>query len=172
MTNRIEAQPANLAGGFVCGDTKVALMDGHSLSIADLVEHLGRGVHHAIYAIREDGSVHMARLLGARRLSHDMEVVAVTLDDGSVVHCTPTQSFLGDTGEWIEARRLSAGHALLTVVDPHLWKNGRVDPDLHAGAAAIRRVVSVASSPDRAVYTFDIDQANNLCHAAGVFLHD
>ena len=63
----MDAQPANLAGGFVCGDTKVALMDGHSTTVADIVEHLGRGVHHAIYAMHEDGSVHMARLLSARR---------------------------------------------------------------------------------------------------------
>ncbi|MDO8391699.1 MAG: Hint domain-containing protein [Actinomycetota bacterium] len=172
MTIRIEAQPANLAGGFVCGDTKVALMDGHSLSIADLVEHLHRGVHHAVYAIQEDGSVQMARLLGARRMSHDMEVVEVTLDDGSVVHCTPTQAFLGADGQWVEARELHRGDALLTVVDPHLWTKGGLDPDLHARTDAQRHVVAVRPSPDRAVYTFDIDRANNLTHACGIILHD
>lgn len=168
----LNLQPANLAGGFVCGDTKVALMDGHSLSIADIVEHLHRGVHHAIYAIQEDGSVQMARLLGARRLSHDAEVVEVTLDDGAVIHCTPTQAFLGDDGEWVEARHLAAGDALLTAVDPHVWKSGRLDPDLHAGAEARRHVVSVKKSPDRAVYTFDVEHSNNIAHASGVFLHD
>lgn len=168
----LNLQPANLAGGFVCGDTKVALMDGHSLSIADIVEHLHRGVHHAIYAIQQDGSVHMARLLGARRLSHDAEVVEVTLDDGAVIHCTPTQAVLGDEGEWVEARALATGDALLTVVHPHLWKNGRIDPDLHAGAEARRTIVSVRKSPDRAVYTFDVEHTNNLAHASGIFLHD
>lgn len=171
--HQLDLQPDSLAGGYVCGDTKVALMDGHSLSIADLVEHMRRGVHHAIYAISQDGSVHMTRLLGARRMSHDMEVVEVGLDDGSVVHCTPTQAFLGDDGQWVEARRLQAGVALLTVVHPHLWKSGRVDLDLHAETAAVRHVASVRKSPDRAVYSFDVERThNNLCLASGVFLHD
>ncbi|CAB4364644.1 MAG: hypothetical protein F2681_12400 [Actinobacteria bacterium] len=172
MNLHIDPQPANLAGGFICGDTKVALMDGHQTSIADIVEHLHRGVHHAIYAIHEDGGVHMARLLNARRMSHDMEVLAVTLDDGAVIHCTPTQSLLGADGSWVEVRALKASDALLTVVDPHLWKSGRLDPDLHAHTEAQRTVVSVLKSPDRAVYSFDVDQSNNLAHPSGVFLHD
>lgn len=165
-------QPPNLAGGFVCGDTKVALMDGHSLSIADLLEHLHRGVHHAIYAMHEDGSVHMARLLNVRRMSHDMEVRETVLDDGAVVHCTPTQAFLTPEGEWVEAGELSVGDALLTLVDPQLWKSGRLDTDLHAGADGHRHVARTGTSPDRAVYTFDVDQANNIAHPSGIFLHD
>ena len=173
MPDQLELQPDSLAGGYVCGDTKVALLDGHSLSIADLVEHLHRGVRHAIYAIQQDGSVHMTRLLGARRMSHDLEVVEVGLDDGSVVHCTPTQAFLGEDLGWVEARRLQPGEALLTVVHAHLWKSGRVDPDLHADTAAARRVVGVRKSPERAVYSFDVASAhNNLCLASGVFVHD
>ena len=172
MAFRIVPQPANLAGGFVCGDTRIALMDGHSCSVADVVEHLQHGVHHMAYAIAEDGSVHMARLLSARRMSHDMDVVQVDLDDGSAIRCTPTQAFLGATGEWVEARALQHGDHLLTVIDPHLWKSGRLDTDLHAHAEAQRQVVSVAKSPSRAVYSFDIDTANNLAHPSGVFLHD
>ena len=172
MAFRINPQPPNLAGGYVCGDTKVALMDGHSIAIADIVEHLGRGVHHAVYAIHEDGTMHMARLLSARRLSHDQEVVEVRFDDDSFIHCTPTQAFLAPDGEWVEARHLHAGDALLTVVDPHLWTKGGLDTDLHARTEAQRRVVSVHASPTRAVYTFDIDRANNLTHACGIILHD
>ncbi|MDO8362571.1 MAG: Hint domain-containing protein [Actinomycetota bacterium] len=172
MNFHIEPQPASLKGGFVCGDTRIALMDGHSISIAELVEHLGRGVHHAVYAIHEDGSMHMARLLSARRLSHDMEVVEVRLDDGTLVHCTPTQAFLGPDGRWLEAQSLRSGDALLTVVDPHLWTNARLDTDLHARTDGHRHIVSVRKSPDRATYTFDIDRANNLAHACGIILHD
>ncbi|MEI7546523.1 MAG: Hint domain-containing protein [Actinomycetota bacterium] len=172
MAFRMIPQPANLAGGFVCGDTKVALMDGHSTTIADIVEHLHRGVHHAVYSMHEDGSVHMSRLLSARRMSHDMEVLEIALDDGSTIRCTPTQALLAPDGSWVEARRLHAADALLTVVDPHLWTSGRLDTDLHAQAAAGRHVTAVKKSPDRAVYAFDVDQSNNLAHPSGVFLHD
>lgn len=172
MPFHMNLQPPDLAGGFVCGDTKVALMDGHSTTVADLLEHLQRGVHHAIYAIHEDGSVHMARLLSVRRMSHDMEVRETVLDDGAVIHSTPTQAFLTPDGEWVEARALHPGDALLTLVDPHLWKSGRLDTDLHATADGRRHVVRVGVSPDRAVYAFDVDQANNLAHPSGIFLHD
>lgn len=172
VTFSMDPTPSSVTGGFVAGGTRVALMDGHSCSIADVVEQLHRDVHRTTYALQADGSVHAAKIRLARRVDGDAPVLAVRLDDGAVVHCTPHQLLLLPTGEWTRADHLHPGDHLLTVKEPHLWVGKAYDTDLHARTDTSRFVAEVAHAGERAVYEFQIDHLHNLAHPSGVFLHD
>lgn len=168
----MDPTPSTVTGGFVAGDFRVALMDGHSCSIADVVDQLHRGVHRTTYALEADGNVHAVQVKLARRADGDALVLAVRLDDDAVVHCSPHQLFLLPTGEWARADHLLPGSHLLTVIDPHLWVGKAHDTDLHARTDASRTVASVTKDGERALYEFQVDHLHNIAHPSGIFLHD
>jgi hypothetical protein len=168
----MDPTPDRITGGFVAGDTRIALTDGHDCTIADVVEQLQHGVHRTAYALETDGQVHAVQVHYARRVQGDEPVLAVTLDDGAVVHCSAHQLFLSPSGEWVRAGALQAGDHLLTVVEPHLWAGNDYDTDLHASTDAHRSVASVAKDGERALYEFQVDLLHNVAHPSGIFLHD
>jgi hypothetical protein len=168
----MDPTPSKVTGGFVAGDTKIALMDGHSCSIADVVEQLHRGVHRTTYALQADGNVHAVQIRLARREEGDAPVLRVQLDDGAVIHCSPHQLLLAPAGEWARAGELHPGDPLLTVVEPHLWVGKAYDTDLHAVTDSHRSVVEVRKDGERALYEFQVDHLHNVAHPSGIFLHD
>jgi hypothetical protein len=168
----MDPTPSSVMGGFVAGDFRVALMDGQSCTIADVVEQLHRGVHRTTYAMQPDGAVHAVQIRLARREEADAPVLRVRLDDGGFVHCSKHQLFLRPTGEWTQADDLVAGDALLTAEDPHLWVGKFYDTDLHSGTDAHRTVVEVVKDGERALYEFQVDHLHNVAHPSGIFLHD
>lgn len=160
----------DLIGGMVAGDTSIALMDGNHCTIAEAVEDLQNGVHHIVCALGLDGRLHIARLNFARRVDGDAKVLTVTLDDGSVIHCTPGQLLLAPSGDWHEAQSLCPGDALLTVHQPHQWLDKHIDKASQPNTN--RLVAGVEVSGTRSVYEFHIDTVHNVAHPTGVFLHD
>jgi hypothetical protein len=168
----MDPTPDRITGGFVAGDTRIALMDGHTCTIADVVDQLHRGVHRTTYALQADGNVHAVQVHYARRAEGDSPVLGIHLDDGALIHCAAHQLFLAPDGEWVRAQDLSAGHRLLTVVEPHLWVGKEYDTDLHARTDAHRSVVEITKDGERALYEFQVDHLHNVAHPSGVFLHD
>ena len=138
MTFRMDPTPSDHTGGFVAGDTRFALPEGLECTVADVVERMHRGTHPAAYALDVDGTVQMVHITVARRLPGDADVVAVTLDDGALVHCSPGQLLLSPGGEWLVAKDLKAGAALATLESPH-----SVVGTVYAGSST-RHVAGVA----------------------------
>lgn len=171
MTFHLEPVHGRLTGGLVCGDTRVALLDGASHSIADLVEHLRRGTRHTLFCLDDDGQVVAGHVHYARRVEGDAEVLALRLDDGTVLHCTGHQLALAPDGTWREVRSLHPGDRLLTVEGPHHWSGKRLDPAALAAEAG-RSVAAVEEDGTRAVYEFTVEPHHNIAHACGIFLHD
>ncbi len=168
----MDPTPTNVTGGFVAGDTKIALMDGHSCSIADVVEQLHRGVHRTAYALQADGNVEAVQIRMARREEGDAPVIGVHLDDGAVLHCSSHLLLLAPSGEWVRAGRLRAGDALFTVEQPHSWAGRPYDAERHARTDAHRTVTGVTEDGERDLYEFQVDHLHNVAHPSGIFLHD
>lgn len=157
--------------GFVCGNTRIAQPEGQVCTIADVVERLHRGSSPSGYSLDADGLVHLVHLTSVRREEGEAEVLLVELDDGTVVHATAGQLFLGVDGDWAMAKDLSAGVRLLTVEDPHQWKGAGGAP-VERPLAPPRAVVDVRHALPRAVYEFRVEQHHNLVHPSGIVLHD
>jgi hypothetical protein len=98
--------------GCFAGDTKVRLLDGRALTFAQLVEEYGSGEKFYTYTIRDD-AVSVGVGYAPRLTAKAAPVVAVTLDNGETVRCTPDHRFMLRDGSYREAQDLQSGDSLM-----------------------------------------------------------
>jgi len=101
------------AGGCFSGDTEVALADGRGVSFEQLVEEQAQGREHFVYTIKNDGSIGIERALYARVTKRNAAVVAVMLDNGEHIVCTPDHKVMLRDGSYCEAAQLKTNDSLM-----------------------------------------------------------
>lgn len=94
------------------GDTKVALVDGTSVSFVEMVERYAKGERFWGYAVNADGLIVVEELVSPRKVGTEA-VLKLTLDNGETISCTPDHKFMIRTGEYVEAKDLSPGVSLM-----------------------------------------------------------
>jgi DNA gyrase subunit B len=103
------------AGGCFTGDTRVALVEGRSLSFIELAEDSERGVQHFGYASDDQGAVHVVPLESPRLTRRDAPLVRVELEDGPKIRCTPDHLFRLRDGSYRRADALAPGDSLMAL---------------------------------------------------------
>ncbi|MCX6653337.1 MAG: DNA topoisomerase (ATP-hydrolyzing) subunit B [Methanomassiliicoccales archaeon] len=117
----------NSAGGCLSGDTEIALVDGRTLSLEQLVAEQEQGREHFCYTIRRDGKIGVELAINARITRRQADVVRISLDNGEGVVCTPDHPFMLRDGSYMIAERLMKGDSLM----PLYRKDSRVkDPGI------------------------------------------
>ncbi|MFC5134838.1 MULTISPECIES: DNA topoisomerase (ATP-hydrolyzing) subunit B [Haloferacaceae] len=101
------------AGGCFTGDTEVALASGRSISFESLVEEHEDGETHYCYTVDSDGKIDLQRITNPRVTKEDANLVAVTLDNGETIRCTPDHEFMLRDGSYCEAQDLEDGQSLM-----------------------------------------------------------
>ena len=101
------------AGGCFTGDTEIALASGRSITFEDLLEEHEAGKSHYCYTMNEDGTIGLEQIRNPRLTKEDAEVVAVTLDNGDTITCTPDHEFMLRDGTYCEAQNLASGRSLM-----------------------------------------------------------
>jgi DNA gyrase subunit B len=99
--------------GCFTGDTRVALASGDARSFAELAADWQRGVTHLGYTTNKAGRVVVAPLVEPRLTKRAAALVGVTLDNGSVIRCTPDHLFRMRDGSYRRADQLAAGDSLM-----------------------------------------------------------
>ena len=117
------------AGGCFSGDTEVALLDGRSLSFAELVKEHTEGKQQYCYTIDINGNVAVAEIRHPRKTKTNAKVVKVTLDTGEAIICTPDHKFMFRDGSYRKARDLTAGDALMPLYRKYSKIGGRITID-------------------------------------------
>ena len=100
--------------GCFTGDTRVSLLDGRELNFEQLVAEFGDGTPFHVYAVdpaTQDMKVGVA--FNPRLTAKKAAIVAVTLDNGEVIRCTPDHRFMLRDGSWCEAGDLVIGASLM-----------------------------------------------------------
>lgn len=101
------------AGGCFTGDTKVRLVDGRSVSMADLVLEQ-QYKQNWVYTINEaTGKIEPKPIQAAFQSKITSDIVKVTLDNGQVITCTPEHRFMLRDGTYSEAQNLREGQSLM-----------------------------------------------------------
>lgn len=103
-------------GNFGCftGDTKVQLVDGRTLSFRELVKEANLGKAHYTYTYNHGTHhVEIARINNPRCTKKQSELVAVVLDNGAKIRCTPDHRFMLRGGSYVQAKDLRAGESLM-----------------------------------------------------------
>ncbi len=109
-TGRID-HPEN---GCFTGNTKVSLVDGRELSFFDLVREWKDGKANFVYSLNlESGIIEPKKIDKAWCTRKNATLVAVTLDNGEIIKCTPNHRFMDRDGNYIEAKDLMPGQSLM-----------------------------------------------------------
>ena len=95
------------------GDTRVALVDGRSLTLKEMAKRAQTGERFFGYTILSDGSIGVEELVKPRKTAKDQALVAVELDNGEVIKCTPDHKFMLRNGLYRRADRLQADDSLM-----------------------------------------------------------
>ena len=101
------------AGWCFTGDTKVALVNGESISFIDLVEGHAKGKRFFGYTFMTDGSIGVEELLNPRKIQENANLLEIVLDNGESIKCTPDHKFLLKDGTYIEASELKENDSLM-----------------------------------------------------------
>lgn len=91
------------------GDTLVAVADGrHAVDLKTLSEE-GKDV--PVYCVDDDGNTNISMMRNPRCTGHK-DILEVTLDDGSVIHCTEDHKIRLRNKKYVEAKDLKEGQSL------------------------------------------------------------
>jgi tRNA-splicing ligase RtcB len=91
------------------GDTRIALLDGQSRSLADLAR---TGEEIVIYSCTPSGRI-VAAHARAMKTATSAALVQVTLDNGARIRCTPDHQFMLRDGTYAQAMDLAPGTSLM-----------------------------------------------------------
>jgi len=94
------------------GDTKVALVDGTSISLEEMAKRSEMGELFFGYSIGQFGRVMVTLLESPRYIGRDA-LIEITLDNGAVIHTTPDHEFIMRDGRMIRADELRENDSLM-----------------------------------------------------------
>ncbi len=142
------------AGGCFSGDTKVALVDGRNLSFLELIEEQKQGREHLCYTVAADGTIGSGKIEHPRVTKQQVEVIAVTLDSGEIITCTPDHKFMLSDMSFKQAADLAPSDQLMS----------------RSNAKTITMISPLTEKID--VYDIEVPGTHNFALASGVFVHN
>ncbi len=174
--NELFVVEGDSAMGCFAGDTEVALVEGGSLTFAELARDWQQGRSHFGYSTDDRGNVVVVPLQEPRVTRRNAPLVEVVLYDGSTLRCTPDHVFLLRDGSYRPAAALSSGDSLMPLYRrltetgeapgpgyEMAWANGRMRWEhTHHLADAWSLRTGAASKEDGPVrHHLDFDKRNN-----------
>ena len=106
--DRLKNPMANRCTCFT-GDTKILLADGTYKTFYELEGREGFDI--VSYNEVED-KFETVKAFNCSKRKENAQILEVTLDNGSIIKCTPDHRFLLRNGNWVEAKDLSEGDSL------------------------------------------------------------
>lgn len=100
-------------GGCFALDTKISLLDGRDVELAELIKEYKEGKLNWTYSVSPNGMIVPGLISWAGVTKRDTEVIDVHLDNGEVLTCTPEHKFILRNGKKIEAKDMVAGTSLM-----------------------------------------------------------
>ena len=114
------------AGGCFSGDTKVALLDGRSLSFLELIREQNEGKQNYCYSISSKKEIVVSKILNVRETKTNTPVIKITLDNGEQIVCTPDHKFMLRDGSFKEAKNLLQTDSLMPLNKKLSKREGRI----------------------------------------------
>jgi dCTP deaminase len=150
------------------GDTRVALVDGTSLSLEELAALWEQGKARWGYSIGPHGRIIVTLLERPRYMGHEA-LLEITLDNHQTIRCTPDHKFMLRDGQMIEAAQLRPGTSLMPLYR-ELFRgyegvyqpiNGHFIPTHRLADEWNLRHDVYVDAPDTHRHHIDLDRRNN-----------
>lgn len=94
------------------GDTRVALVDGTSITLEEMTIRSGQGEYFWGYSIGSNGRIIVTLLENPRYVATD-KLYDILLDNGEHIYCTPDHEFITRDGYYVRADNLRPGSSLM-----------------------------------------------------------
>ena len=85
------------AAGCLSENVLVPLLDGRTVSFPTLIDEYKQGKENYCYTIKNDGTVGVGEVRHPRITKHGAEIVAVHLDNGSIIEAQKSFKFSKET---------------------------------------------------------------------------
>lgn len=165
------------AGGCFSGNTRIALLDGRSVTFEELVKEDSEGKQNFCYTIKNDGSVGVEEIKNPRITKRNAEVIKIILDNDEEITCTPDHKFMLRSGTYKEARDLKKEDSLMPLHKRISKVGGRITIDgskmyeaVNNWNHKIRKIEYLTERID--VYDIEVPNTHNFALASGVFVHN
>ncbi|MEW5759074.1 MAG: DNA topoisomerase (ATP-hydrolyzing) subunit B [Candidatus Omnitrophota bacterium] len=179
------------AGGCWDGDTKIALVDGRSLSFKEIIVEQRQGKMHYCYTIKNDGNIGIEKILYPRITKQNAEVIKIILDNNKELVCTPDHKFMLRDGSYIEAKDLTPKMNIMSLEEEFIYgdkfkteiyeTNSNFRSSKGCGNIGlleltpktnhkIKRIKKLDKKID--VYDIEVPNTHNFALASGIFVHN
>lgn len=108
------------ATGCFTGDTRVPLLNGTSKSFEELINMNYKDEY--VYTCTKNGDISYSKIKSVHITKYVNKLLRITLDDNSIIHCTPEHPFMLRNGEYKQAKNLCTTDSLMPydcVLDSH-----------------------------------------------------
>jgi deoxycytidine triphosphate deaminase len=155
------------------GDTRVALVDGTSLTLEEMARRDGLGEMFRGYSIDAHGFLSEAPLEAPRFIGRD-SLLEIELDNGECIHATPDHQFMCRNGSMAEAHTLRPNDSLMPLYrEIYEGRQQIYQPALQATADRNHKIAAIRDIPgDHDVYCLTVPKTGNFALEAGVFVHN
>ncbi len=159
------------AGGCFAGETLVALASGATRSFRELAADWEQGISHDGYATDEHGDVVVVPLEHPRLTKRAAALVAVTLDTGAAVRCTPDHLFRLRDGSYRAAALLQPGDSLMPLYVRTAAEHPEQPSDLvwQNGAEQWVSTAGLAHAAEPAAHNHQVASVEPLADIADVY---
>lgn len=114
VTGIVLAKSTYARTGMSCftGETRIALVDGTSISFEEMIPRYNAGERFFGYSVNGAGNIVVAELTLPKMYRED-KVLEVTLDNGEIIRATADHKFMLNDGTYVEAKDLTEGISLM-----------------------------------------------------------
>lgn len=142
--------------GCFMGDTKIRLVDGRSLSILELMQEQDYKKNYVYTVNEETCKIEPKPIKKVFQTKITKQLLEISLDDGSVIKCTPEHKFMLHDGSYCEAKNLGMCFVgKLKSLEPVLINSFKY--------------IDVEGVP---VYDLEIEDNHNFALDCGIFVHN
>ncbi len=187
------------AGGCFSGDTKVALVDGRSLSFKELIKEDGEGKQNYCYTINKENNIAVGLIENPRITKKNAPVIKIILDNDEEIICTPDHRFMLRDCSYCMANNLTDISSLKQLMDNYgnldnydikrvesgnknllkceTFSETFFEGDKYAMLEAvknynhkIKEIVEIEQKID--VYDLEVKGTHNFALSSGIFVHN
>lgn len=109
---KIDHSPAGI--NCLAGDTLIALVDGRTLTMKDLIDEFNQGKTNYVYSVNEEtGLIEAKPIINAFKSGVTNQYLEVVLDNDEIIRCTPEHRFMLRDGRYIKAEDLKPDDSLM-----------------------------------------------------------
>ena len=119
---------ADVEGKCIDPLTKIPLLDGRTITVAELIEEHNNGIKNYVYSLdTETNNIVPGEIEWAGMTRLNTQTVKVWLDNGEYIRCTPDHKFLTRDGIYKDAQDLKENEALMPLLPIETYNIARIE---------------------------------------------